>query len=239
MVQGMKKISLPSVNKFEWVRALSVQPRDQITRTEHHIALALAGYLTAAGTGFTTQATLANDCRVSERTVCTALTSLVNKGWLLRRSGRQGLATTYWTRIPADAVSTSSRPTHARTAVDVSDYLKMVANACGLAEIQIVDGSDAITNLTGSLAHILAVIEDRPDDSRRLFESLTEAPLITARDPAAVLLYRLGQLVRANPHLLVPTPEIGASAADVEAAVQRAMQHLTGLDPENTDRDTN
>ena len=222
----MKKISLPSVNKFEWVRALSVQPRDQITRTEHHIALALAGYLTAAGTGFTTQATLANDCRVSERTVCTALTSLVNKGWLLRRRGRQGLASTYWTRIPADAVPTSSRPTHARTAVDVGDYLKMVANACGLVMIPEAEGSDALTNLTGSLAHILAVIDDRPDDSRRLFESLTEAPLVTARDPAAVLLHRLGQLVRSNPSLLTPTPGAGAGLADVKAAIDLIAKSL-------------
>ncbi len=215
----MKKVFLPSVNKFEWVRALSVQPRDQITRTEHHIALALAGYLTAAGTGFTTHATLAGDCRVSERTVCTALTSLVNKGWLLRRRGRQGLASTYWTRIPADAVPTSSRPTHARTAVDVGAYLKMVANACGLAEIQNVKGSDALSNLTGSLAHILAVLDDRPDDAGRFFESLTEAPLVTARDPAAVLLHRLGQCVRSDPSLLTPTPSAGEGLAEVNAAI--------------------
>jgi len=223
----MKKVSLPSVNKFDWVRSLSIQPRTEITRTEHHVALALAGYLTADGTGFITHTKLANDCRVSERTVCATLTSLVKKGWLLRHSGKQGRATDYWTRIPTNAMTPESAPVKAHTATDVAAYLKVIATTCGIEAITEVPGSDALERLTGALAHILAVNETRPDDAHRLFENLTEGPLDTARDPAAVLLHRLGQLVRTDKYLLVPTPFVGESRSAVDAAVREMVTSLT------------
>lgn len=223
----MKKVSLPSVNKFDWVRALSIQPRTDITRTEHHVALALASYLAAGGTGFATHTKLANDCRISERTVCAALTSLVKKGWLLRHSGKQGRATDYWTRIPPNATTPDTTPAKAHTAADVTAYLKVVATCCGLDTITEVPGSDALERLTGTLAHILSVTAARPGDAHRLFAYLTEGPLDTARDPAAVLLHRLGQLVRTDKNLIVPTPPAGAAADAVTAAVQHIAEALT------------
>lgn len=222
----MTNVFLPSVNKFEWVRSLSAQPREQISRTEHHVALALAGYLNVTGTGYKTHEVLAADCRVSTRTVCSALTSLVNKGWLLRRSGKQGRATDYWTRIPKSATTPDTFPANAQTAADVAAYLKVIASTCGIAAITEVPGSDALKRLTGSLAHILTVTATRPDDARKLFEYLTDGPLDTARDSAAVLLHRLGQLVRTNKSLLIPTPAPGPAIDVVNAAVQQVAQGL-------------
>jgi hypothetical protein len=204
-------LPLPSVPKFDWVRALSSQPAASITRSEHHVALALAGYLNAAGHGWVTQARLAADCRLSERTICSALTSLVKGGWLLRESGKNGKATNYWTRVPAGAAATR-QPRKGRSPAEVQEYLKVIATACGLERIEEIEGSDALKRLTGSLAHILRNLDDRPDDARRLFERLAEGPLNTAHDPAAVLLHRLGIILRAD-RTLLPGAGQGSPAA--------------------------
>jgi DNA-binding FadR family transcriptional regulator len=199
-------LPLPSVNKFDWVRALSAQPSSIVTRTEHHVALALAGYLNQHGTGFVTHARLASDCRVSERTVCTALSALVSKGWLLRHSGKAGRASDYWTHLPADAAPPQPAR-HARNSrVDVENYLTVLAQQCGLPKIMAVPGSDSLERLTGALARTLAAIADRPDDISRLFHRLTEGSLASANDPAAVLLHRLGQIMRADATLHRSTP---------------------------------
>lgn len=201
-------LPLPSVNKFEWVRAISAQPLSTITRTEHHIALALAGYLNQHGTGFVTHARLASDCRVSERTVCTALSAIVSKGWLLRHSGKAGRASDYWTHLPVDAAPTQT-PRHTRKGrVDVENYLTVLAQQCGLPRIMAVPCSDSLERLTGALARTLAAIADRPDDISRLFHRLTEGSLASANDPAAVLLHRLGQIMRADATLQRSTPNV-------------------------------
>jgi hypothetical protein len=219
------KSTPPSVNKFSWVRSLSAEPADQISRTEHHVAVTLAGYLNQHGTGFVTHAKLARDCRFSERTVCGALTSLADKGWLLRRSGKRGRATDYWTQIPDRIANAESTEASGGSQVQVEEYLSVVASRCGLKEIPAIPGSDSLQGLSGALARILADITDRPDDVSRLFRNLSEAPLTSANDPAAVLLHRLGQLLRAEPNLQRATPN--SESRTGQKVVAEAIEVLT------------
>ena len=76
-------------NKFDWIRAIS-DPNSGLTSTQHHVALALSQHLNVEGKGFVTQAQLAIDIRMCEKTVNDALTALADMHWIERVPGRPG-----------------------------------------------------------------------------------------------------------------------------------------------------
>jgi hypothetical protein len=199
-------------NKFEWVRALD-DPSSGLTSTQHHVALALSGHLNAKGTGFVTHAQLAIETRMSERTVCAALTALADAHWIERTPGKMGHATDYriarkfgWT--PTSKEDRPKRPRRKRRRpADPDGETKARALLSGIYATTGIDVERANddTPVTRRLIGVLRrhLNSDAADGSgtTKIINVLTETSLGTAHDPAAVLLTRYKKAMRMYPHL--------------------------------------
>ncbi len=198
-------------NKFEWVRALD-DPNSGLTSTQHHVALALSGHLNAKGTGFVTHAQLALETRMSERTVCAALTALADAHWIERVPGRPGRATNYtitkkygWTPTPEEEKAT--RPRRRRRPADPEGREKAISFIAGVYRETDVDPARAsddtqvANRLIGVIRrHLNSAVGDAATLApiRRV---LVETSMASVNEPAAVLLTRYQKALRMYPHL--------------------------------------
>jgi hypothetical protein len=205
-------------DKFDWIRALN-DPNSGITKTQHHVALALSQYLSKAGKGFVTHERLALDTRMSERSVCAALTALSDLHWIEKEPGRVGWATTYviarrfhWTPTPKEEVSASVKrrvknPRDPEGANKALALLKRIYEATevdpALAELT----DQATTRLRGALRRQLNSPASDNSGLAKMWEFLTETSLADANNPAAVLLTRYQKFLRHYTHMRPKRPE--------------------------------
>lgn len=198
-------------NKFEWVRALD-DPNSGLTSTQHHVALALSGHLSAQGTGFVTHAQLALETRMSERTVCAALTALADAHWIERTPGKMGHATDYkiackfgWTPTPKENRSAPQRkkrrPADPEGEAKARAFLSGIYAATGVAIERANDDTPVTRRLVGVLRRHLNSDAASGSGTTKIVNVLTETTLETARDPAAVLLTRYKKALRMYSHL--------------------------------------
>lgn len=199
-------------NKFEWVRALD-DPNSGITSTQHHVALALSGHLNIAGKGYVTQARLAMETRMSERTVCAALTALADLHWIERIPGKVGRATEYtiarkfgWTPTPkverpVRPVRKKRRPADPDGEAKARTYLGVIYASTNVDVERANDDTVTTRRLIGVLRRHLNSDATEGSGAMKMTSVLIETSLETARDPAAVLLTRYKKALRMYPHL--------------------------------------
>jgi DNA-binding transcriptional MocR family regulator len=193
-------------NKFEWVRAFSAC-NSGLTSTQHHVALMLAEKMNVEGTCFVTHAQLAAATRMSERTVCAALTALADMEWIERTPGRVGRATTYCIARPggwAPPAETAPPTRRRREPADQTDvdaarrYLASIYTETGIDAGRVADDSPTTRRLLGVLRrHLTHVRNAALDDKVRAV--LVEGNLMSAKDPAAVTLNRYKRALRLYP----------------------------------------
>jgi hypothetical protein len=196
-------------NKFQWVRAFSAL-NSGLTSTQHHVALMLADKMNVDGECFVTHARLAQDIRMSERTVCEALTALADMEWVERTPGRAGRATTYrmarpagW-EPPAPDAPPPGRESN-RQPVNPADHERAHRYLVGLyaetgIDLHRADDDTATTRrLLGVLRRHLTHQASSPSGRDKVRAILVETSLTTATDPAAVLLNRYKKALRLYP----------------------------------------
>ena len=230
----------PASFKFDWARALGRATAKETSR-EHHVALTLQQRMDLHGLVFgASHEVIASECGVSERTVCSALSALVKRGWLLRKSGRKGFTTTYLAMIPPDAQhlvemkpKTKKReldPTHVLPET-IDTYLLWLYEKWGFDAAHLAqDDIEGVTNGLRSVVkcHLEAVTD--PIERSKAFSFVVSDPLPQARVPAAVFMSRFKDLYQAYPHLKPsrvtpteqkPNPEAQALVADTVALVAK------------------
>lgn len=208
-------------NKFDWVRAIS-DPNSGLTSTQHHIALALSQHLNIQGSGFTTHAKLALETRMSERSVCDALTALADMHWIERTPGKVGRTTNYkstkkfgWEPTPNDELLTRPHRKPRRPADPDGERKarQYIADIYSITNVERELANDA-TSITRRLVGVIRrqMNSAAGDDASlaKLRTVLAETSLETANDPAAVLLTRYKKALRLYPHLrpVAPAPDI-------------------------------
>lgn len=198
-------------DKFAWVRALN-DPNSGLTSTQHHVALALSEHLSREGKGFVTHATLALETRMSERTVCSALTALAEQHWIERIPGKVGWATTYtiakkfgWTPTPVDQLPKRPRRKR-RQMLDSNEYesaknlLRQIFSATGIDPAQADLDDHATSRLLGALRRQLNSVASDRSELAKLWQALTETSLSGVGNPAAVLLTRYKSFLKTYDH---------------------------------------
>jgi hypothetical protein len=208
----------PFKDKFDWIRALN-DPNSGVTKTQHHVALALSQYLSTAGRGFVSHERLALDTRMSERSVCAALTALADLHWIEKEPGRVGWATTYaiarrfdWQPTPKDDLHTTARKRvpNPRDPEGASKALALVKKIYEATEVDpaLADLTDQATKrLRGVLRRQLNSPASDKSGLAKMWEFLTETSLADANNPAAVLLTRYQKFLRHYPHMRPKQPK--------------------------------
>jgi len=247
----------PASFKFDWARALG-RSTVKGTSRDHHVALTLQQRMTVRGlVTETSREKIAIECGVCERTVGTALTSLVARGWLLRKSGRKNETSTYLAMIPADAqqlVEVTTKKRKRERELDpnyvlpesIDTYLLWLYVKWGFdAERLEQDDIEGVTNGLRSVVkcHLEAVTD--PVERSKAFSFVISDPLPQARVPAAVFMSRFKDLYQAYPHLKPsrvtpteqkPNPEFQSLVNDTVALV--AKNRARTPDSYGSSRDT-
>ena len=247
----------PASFKFDWARALG-RCTTKPTSRDHHVALTLQQRMTVRGlVTETSQEKIAIDCGICERTACTALTSLVARGWLLRKPGRKKKTSIYLAMIPADAqhlVAITPKKKKQELELDpnyvlpesIDTYLLWLYVKWGFdaARLEQDDNEGATNGLRSVVKRHLEAVTD-PIERSKAFSFVISDPLPEARVPAAVFMSRFKDLYLAYPHLKPsratptkqkPNPEAQALVADTVALV--AKNRARTPDSYGTSRDT-
>jgi DNA-binding MarR family transcriptional regulator len=225
-------------NKFDWIRAIS-DPNSGLTSTQHHVALALSQHLNLTGSGFATHAQLALDTRMSERTVCAALTELADMHWIERTPGRVGRATDYviarkfgWETTPkAEIPKRPRRKKRSRQgSADNSAARRFLAGIytdTGIDPTLAEADTEATGRLIGALRRQMNSLESDQQGLQKIREVLVETSLESAHDPAAVLLNRYKKALRTYPHLRPVAKNNAETSVAVEDMIAQVAQVLS------------
>ena len=225
----------PFPHKFAWVRALS-DPNSGITSTQHHVALALAEWLNQEGEGYVTHRQLAIMTRMSERSICDALTALADARWLERQPGKVGRATTYriakkpgWKPTPKEEMQSHGKRKR-RTPVnkDVQELARKlimsVYSQTGIDQSTVDNDTETARRLLGVMRRQCSSPASEGSGLHKIYEVLIDGELTTAHDPAAVLLARYKKALRNYPHLR-PVKEIEL-VPEVRAAIDAVIKGM-------------
>lgn len=225
----------PFPHKFAWVRALS-DPNSGITSTQHHVALALAEWLNQEGEGYVTHRQLSIMMRMSERSICDALTALTDARWLERQPGKVGRATTYriakkpgWKPTPKEEMHSHGKRKR-RTPVnkDVQELARKlimsVYSQTGIDQSTVDNDTETARRLLGVMRRQCSSPASEGSGLHKIYEVLIDGELTTAHDPAAVLLARYKKALRNYPHLR-PVKEIEV-VPEVRAAIEAVIKGM-------------
>lgn len=227
----------PFRNKFDWERALNAT--DTISPTAHHVAVTLAGFMDKNGKAYVSRAKLAAAVKRSIRTVDYATLVLETQGWIRRRKGTRGRATTYWMAAPENheswsVVAQQEQPhlTDTQTS-SVRDntlrglgFVRRALEDTGIDPAAVDFRSDSISRLVTVIARQMSSDAGDQNSLQVLYGHMTQGSLVSAGDPGAVLLYRYAEALRLHPRLRPRRPEAFVASTEVMDIISKVASRI-------------